>query len=165
VKRRLFLATAVVALGAAAGVAKALAQGDRRARVYVLRHFDTPAGASDPDLTERGQARAQALVAWLGDRALGALYVSSARRARQTAAPLADARGMAATLYDPRDTDALIRRVRGEAGPVLIVGHSNTVPDIVEALGGERPEALSHEDFGDVWIVEGGRAERFRVEP
>jgi len=37
----------------------------------------------------------------------------------------------------------------------LIVGHSNTVPDIVEKLGGQRPDDLSHEDFGDIWHIAG----------
>jgi glutathione S-transferase len=62
------------------------------------------------------------------------------------------------TIYDPRDTAALIARVRAEPGPVLIVGHSNTVPDIVAALGGTRPAPLVHEDFGDLWIVQPGGA-------
>jgi hypothetical protein len=42
-----------------------------------------------------------------------------------------------------------------EPAPVLIVGHSNTVPDIVAALGGARPGPIGHEDFGDVWKIAG----------
>jgi hypothetical protein len=36
---------------------------------------------------------------------------------------------------------------------VLIVGHSNTVPEIVERLGGARPAPLAETDYGDVWRV------------
>ena len=42
-----------------------------------------------------------------------------------------------------------------ERGTVLIVGHSNTVPDIVAGLGGTRPDPLVHEDFGDIWHIAG----------
>ena len=49
----------------------------------------------------------------------------------------------------------LIASVSAETGTVLIVGHSNTVPDIVEKLGGQRPDDLSHEDFGDIWHIAG----------
>ena len=44
-----------------------------------------------------------------------------------------------------------------ERWPVLVVGHSNTVPEIVEKLGGERPAALTEADYGDVWHFRGRR--------
>ena len=62
---------------------------------------------------------------------------------------------LAPKLYDPRDTAGLVAAVLAEPGTVLVVGHSNTVPDIVAALGGTRPGPLVHEDFGDVWSVAG----------
>ena len=45
--------------------------------------------------------------------------------------------------------------VLNETGTVLVIGHSNTVPEIVERLGGSRPKPLVHEDFGDVWLISG----------
>ena len=50
-------------------------------------------------------------------------------------------------------------------GPVLVVGHSNTVPDIVAGIGGERPGEIAHADFGELWMVEDGRSGRVRIEP
>jgi phosphohistidine phosphatase SixA len=58
-------------------------------------------------------------------------------------------------VYDPADSSALIAAVLRETGTVLVVGHSNTVPDIVEKLGGDRPAPLVHEDFGDIWHLAG----------
>ena len=49
-------------------------------------------------------------------------------------------------------------------GPVLIVGHSNTVPDIIEGLGGVRPGPLEHPDFGDIWTVRPGRTAHARLD-
>jgi broad specificity phosphatase PhoE len=135
---------------------------------YVVRHLNTPAGERDPDLLPEGTRVAALLPAWFEhERARPvAIYVSDFKRTRQTAGPLAEHLGLQLTLYDPADTPGLIARVRAEPGPVLIVGHSNTVPDIVAALGGPRPAPLVHEDFGDIWRVRpGGATERMRIEP
>lgn len=150
---KLVLAAMIAALiGAAAVAAMPGAQ-----TVYVMRHLNTPEGERDPDLTDAGKANAGALVGWFRGKKLVAIYVSDYKRTRQTAGPLAELRGIAVKLYDPRDTPGLIARVRAETGPVLIVGHSNTVPDVVEQLGGKRPEPLGHPDFGDIWTVKGGK--------
>ena len=132
--------------------------------VYVVRHLNTPEGQPDPDLLPEGAAAAIALADMLetdqfqGARRPVAIYVSDYKRTRQTAAPTAARFGLNLTIYDPRNTPDLIARVRREPGPVLIVGHSNTVPDIVAALGGLRPAPLTHPDFGDIWLVESGGA-------
>jgi broad specificity phosphatase PhoE len=138
--------------------------------VYVVRHLNTPEGQPDPDLLPEGRAAAVALADLMetdrfqGARRPVAIYVSDYKRTRQTAAPTAARFGLNVTVYDPRDTAGLIARVRAEPGPVLIVGHSNTVPDIVAALGGTRPAPLSHPDFGDLWIVEpGGATTKLRI--
>ena len=132
--------------------------------VYVMRHLNTPAGEPDPDLLPEGRAAAIALADLMetdqfqGARRPVAIYVSDYKRTRETAAPLAARLALNVTVYDPRDTAGLLSRVRAESGPVLIVGHSNTVPDIVAGLGGTRPAPLVHEDFGDLWVVEPGGA-------
>jgi phosphohistidine phosphatase SixA len=131
---------------------------------YVMRHLHTPAGERDPDLTAEGQRQAALLGGVLRDRPR-IIYVSSFKRTRQTAAPLAAALGLTPIVYDPADTPALLARVRQGPFPVLIVGHSNTVPDIVGGLGGERPAPLVHEDFGDIWqIAADGATTRLRLD-
>jgi broad specificity phosphatase PhoE len=137
----------------------------KEAPIYVVRHFDTPAGERDPDLLPPGTARAERLAKWFRGKKLKAIYVSDFRRTRQTAAPLAAARGITVETYDPRDTPAIVARAKAANAPVLIVGHSNTVPDIVAQLGGTRPPDLKHEDFGDLWIIAGGKSKQVRIEP
>ena len=123
--------------------------------IYVMRHLHTPAGATDPDLTAEGQRYAAAVSEWFRRDPPHIIYVSSPKRSQQTAAPLAARLKLAPKIYDPKDTAALVAAVKAERGTILIVGHSNTVPDIVEQLGGTRPGPLVHEDFGDIWHIAG----------
>jgi len=120
-----------------------------------MRHLQTPAGQQDPDLTEEGRRSAGLLDSWFQRDPPDAIYASNTRRAQQTAAPLAARLHINPKIYDPSDTAALVASVLRENGTVLIVGHSNTVPGIVAAIGGERPADLTHEDFGDIWHVFG----------
>lgn len=158
--RRLWIAIAAMLAVLAGGIALAASAAPA---IYVIRHFDTPAAERDPDLTDTGKARAAKLLAWFEGKALTAIYVSDFRRTRQTVAPLAARRGIAVTVYDPSNTPALVARLEAEPGPVLVVGHSNTVPDVVEQLGGERPAPLVHEDFGDIWTIAAGSSVRERL--
>ena len=133
---------------------------------YVMRHLNTPEGERDPRLTPEGQRTARLLAERLASEPPAAIYVSTYRRTQDTAAPLADRTGQTPIIYDPGDTPALIARVRAGPRPALIVGHSNTVPDIVEQLGGTRPGPLAHEDFGDLWLIAAdGATQRLRIEP
>ena len=133
---------------------------------YVMRHLQKAEG-EDPPLSEEGRANARRLIGFFQAEPPRAIYVSTTRRAEQTAAPLARQVRAKLRRYDPRNTNALIGRVLAERGPVLVVGHSNTVPEIVERLGGERPAPLAEADYGDVWHLWGAprRTERLKVGP
>jgi broad specificity phosphatase PhoE len=158
---RRFILTALVAL--AAGCASP--QPSAPPSIYVMRHLNTPEGERDPDLTAEGQRVAAIVPAWFGRTRVQAIYVTDYRRTRQTAAPIAARLGLTPIVYDPRDTPGLVARVRAGPLPALIVGHSNTVPDIVAQLGGARPGPLVHADFGDIWRVgPDGATERSRIE-
>jgi len=156
---RLLLLPLLAALSACATVA-----APPQPTYFVMRHLHTPEGQRDPDLTAQGQAAALQLAGMLAGERLAAIYVSSFKRSGQTAAPLAARLGLTPIVYDPADTPGLVARVRQGPWPVLIVGHSNTVPDIVAQLGGTRPAPLTHPDFGDVWrIGTGGSTTRTRL--
>jgi broad specificity phosphatase PhoE len=131
---------------------------------YVMRHLQKADGP-DPALSEEGRSNAERLASWFADDRPTAIYVSATRRARETAAPLAARLGLTAKEYDPRDTPGLVARAKAETGTVLIVGHSNTVPEIVAQLGGARPADLAESDFGDIFRVRrDGTVERLRLE-
>ncbi|HWH22491.1 MAG TPA: phosphoglycerate mutase family protein [Allosphingosinicella sp.] len=122
---------------------------------YVMRHLEAQQGPADPGLTAEGQRQATLLPSFFQGDPPRAIYVSSTRRAQETAAPLARALGITPKVYDPANTPALVQMVKAEPGPVLVIGHSNTVPDIVQQLGGQRPEPIAHNQHGDIWHVSG----------
>ncbi|HME40826.1 MAG TPA: phosphoglycerate mutase family protein [Steroidobacteraceae bacterium] len=130
--------------------------------VIVIRHAekDVAANAVDPPLSEAGQARAALLARMFGDaKSLGhldAIYVSPALRNRLTAAPLEARLGLSATVAPADDPSGLARRALHEhgGGRVLIIGHTDTVPQIVQALSGN-PDIppIAAEEYGTMYIV------------
>jgi phosphohistidine phosphatase SixA len=142
----------------------ATASSDPSPTYYVMRHLEKAEGP-DPALSPVGAANARRLAGWFKGRAKPeAIYVSTTRRARETAAPLAARLGLTPQEYNPADTPGLVARVRAEPGSVLVVGHSNTVPEIVAGLGGTRPAPLQETDYGSAWMVtRDGRTERLSL--
>lgn len=122
--------------------------------IYVMRHLQKGSG-DDPQLSAEGRTNAQRLFEVLKRDLPKAIFVSTTRRARETAEPLAERLGITLTPYDPRNAAALIEAIEAEERNVLIIGHSNTVPDIIGRLGGTAPPPLSEEDYGDIWRIDG----------
>jgi broad specificity phosphatase PhoE len=124
--------------------------------VFVVRHAERAdagmATASDPDLSAAGRARAEALASMLKDARITAIYVTEFKRTRQTAEPLAKAMGLEPIVISSKDTPGLVARVKASSGNALIVGHSNTVPEIVKALGGD-PVTIAESDYDNLFIV------------
>ncbi len=154
-------AAAVLALGLAVFAAWVWGTASSTT-VVVIRHAekDLSANAEDPPLTAAGQARAALLAQMFGDAKnlghLDAIYTSPALRNRLTAAPLAERLGLRATVVPADDSRGLVRRVlREHSGErVLIVGHSDTVPEIVATLSDNSnvPE-MDDEEYGTIYIV------------
>ncbi|HST43926.1 MAG TPA: phosphoglycerate mutase family protein, partial [Luteimonas sp.] len=121
----------------AAGCGTAGAARDEPLRVIVVRHAEkADDGSADPALSPQGMARARALADQLASTPLAAVYATPLRRARQTAAPVAQRHGVAVRTY-PADMAAAALAVQLRAhrtGTVLVVGHSNTVPALASAL-------------------------------
>lgn len=129
--------------------------------IFVVRHAeraDTGAGAAaktatDPDLSEAGQARAASLASLLRDAGIRDIYVTEYKRTQQTAAPLAKALGVTPIVIAATDTAGLASRLKRAAGPALVVGHSNSVPDVIAALGVTTPVSVADTEFDHLFIV------------
>jgi broad specificity phosphatase PhoE len=130
--------------------------------VFLVRHAeraDMEKGAppsDDPDLSNSGRARAEALATLLKDADITAIFITKFKRTAQTAAPLAKAAGLSPVVVDGTNAPAIAKEIRAQKGNVLIVGHSNTVPDIIKALGVETIVNIGDKDFDNLFIVTSG---------
>jgi broad specificity phosphatase PhoE len=130
--------------------------------VYVIRHLERAPG-DDPSLTERGAVRAEQLAAILAEASIKAVFATATKRAQETGAPLAKRLGLTVTTYNPRDVEALAAAVAAAGGPVLVVGHSNTVASLVARFGGAKPAELTEADYGTLFVVHPGMTEVSRI--
>lgn len=148
---------AVVLLLTLAAAADAAAQQT----VFVVRHAErADAGAgtggmmdTDPDLSDAGRARAESLAYMLESANVKTIVATQYKRTQQTAAPLARAVGLPVTTVRANDTNKLPALVREASGNVLIVGHSNTVPATLEALGVTTPVTIDDAEYDSLFIV------------
>lgn len=121
--------------------------------ILLVRHAERePAPmVQDPPLTDAGKARATRLATVLGRAEVKAIYVTRFQRSRDTAAPLA-----AALKIEPAvesETQALIAKLKAEDAPrVLVVGHSDTVPDLIRAFGGPAV-TIADDEFDDLFVL------------
>lgn len=126
--------------------------------VFIVRHAekDPTPGLADPSLTPAGQQRAEALRDTLRSYPVAALYTTDTSRTRATIAPLAASLKLEPQLYDPKQPAQLAQRLREQhrGQTVVIVGHSNTVLSLIDALGAPRPvPELSDADYDFLFEV------------
>jgi phosphohistidine phosphatase SixA len=129
------------------------------ATVFVVRHAEPhrtigKRDERDPDLSDAGRRRAHSLCQQLHDEDVQTIIASPYKRTQQTAEPLATALRLKVNIMPAGDTDGIARRLRSLArGAALVAGHSNTVPEIIAALGVFEPISLGHQDYGDLFAV------------
>ena len=121
--------------------------------VYLVRHAEKLAEGKDPALTACGQARADALASSLSGVKLAAVYATPYQRTQQTAAAVAKHQQLVVTDYDPRQVELLVSQLKAQTLPVLVVGHSNTVPELVAQLSGIAMAALTEQDYDLLYQV------------
>lgn len=127
--------------------------------VVLVRHAEKGEGRN-PDLTPAGKRRAEALADALAQAGIRHVLSSDQLRTQATAAPLAARLGLQTEPvgFGPggvaAHVKALAERVRALDGAVLVVGHSNTVPELVAELGAPRPVAPCETSFGLAWVLQ-----------
>lgn len=153
--RRVGLAVGMVVAVAGA----ALAQTARATTVILVRHAEKAAEpANDPPLTLAGETRARDLWSAVKDAGVSSVITTQYARTKATAQPTAAALHLTpeviaaggATTH-PQDVATAVRKHAGQT--VLVVGHSNTIPAIVEALGAPRPAPICDPEYDNLFVV------------
>jgi phosphohistidine phosphatase SixA len=135
--------------------------------VFLIRHAereDEP--RQDPPLSKLGAARAEALARLLSTAGVKAIFTSQYARTKQTAEPLATKLGLTVTPFTLKTNPANPRQIAEEstaevtnkilehAGQsVLVIGHSNSIPDVIKMLGGDVVPTIDEKKFDDLFFV------------
>lgn len=128
--------------------------------IIMVRHAEKAADDDrDPSLSDSGLRRAQDLAAALADSPPVAIFVSPYQRTRLTSEPVARAVGVEPTVVPiegdvaqyAQDVASAIEALDA-TGPVLVVGHSNTIPALIGAFGAREPE-IAEDDYDHLYIL------------
>jgi len=125
--------------------------------IYLIRHAEKDRSDKknrDPELTEEGKQRAKRWAEVFGLSKMDAVYSTNYQRTLQTAAPTAMRNGLEIQTYEPNNLniDSIATVHKGER--ILIVGHSNTTPMLVNrALGEERFEWIEDTVNGNLFVL------------
>ena len=151
---RSLLLRAFASLALSATVAQAQAT-----TIILVRHAEKAAEpAADPPLTAEGVARARTFAELVKDAGIQAIMSTQFERTKSTAAPIAEVLKLPVQQVDARlpqhpklVADEILAKHRGHT--VLVVGHSNTLPAIVQALGAPLPAPICDAGYDNVFVV------------
>jgi len=132
--------------------------GQEEILVFLVRHAERAddggmASEEDPHLSTAGGERALALASLLADAGITRIHSSDYLRTRETAGPLAAAMGVEVSIYNVRDLDAFAEELSSQPGRHLVVGHSNSTPALVTALGGDPHGEIQEMEYDRIYLL------------
>jgi broad specificity phosphatase PhoE len=155
--------------------------------VFLVRHAEKQVAAAgqpmispnDPPLTEEGKTRAKNLARMLGKAGINTIITSQFLRTKQTAEPLAEALGLTTQVIpiaahptergkvSPESVKNIVDKIFQSGGEaVLVVGHTNTLPEVIAMLGGGKISEIPETDYDNFFVVtvyEKGKAKVARM--
>lgn len=148
-------------LCSAAPGALAAQQAASAITVIMVRHAEKADDGRDPPLSDAGMRRAESLVGALAHAGITDIITTHYRRTRATAAPLAGSLGIEPEVVEAgggtaSSVDGVAARVRSlpPGSVALVVGHSNTVPAIILALGGPDIGSIEDDEYSDLFVLQ-----------
>jgi phosphohistidine phosphatase SixA len=134
-----------------------VARSQNETTIYLVRHAEkitSNPNDKNPSLTDRGEKRAIALLKKLKKKKITTIYSTDFQRTKLTAKPIADKLKIDIKIYDAKQLKEFAKMILQEnaGGKILIVGHSNTVLETIEALGGKRPISEINEQQYDYFF-------------
>ena len=122
--------------------------------IFIVRHAEkADTGEKDPDLSEAGRARAELLGKMLKDANIETIYATEFKRTQQTATALARTIGIETTIVPASETASVAEKLKAARGNALVVGHSNSVPELIKALEIPTQITINDTDYDNLFIV------------
>lgn len=122
--------------------------------IFIVRHAEKAGDrGNDPDLSDLGRARAETLANMLKDAGISAIYVTELKRTQQTAAPLAKMLHLDPTIVLAKNSTALLAKLRASPGNLLVVGHGNTIPNLIKGFRIATPINIAENDYDNLFAV------------
>ena len=128
--------------------------GAKTTTIYLIRHAEKADNSKDTNLSEMGLMRASHWDDVFSAIQFDAIYSTNYNRTLQTAAPTALKQKVTVTIYDPKEMNFGKIKKEHSGQTILIVGHSNTIPDLVNKITGENVYPnIEETTFGNLYIV------------
>jgi broad specificity phosphatase PhoE len=126
--------------------------------IVVIRHAERVETGNDPGLTEVGQKRAVLLARMLRQAGVTAIFTSTWRRTKETAAPLAEALHVTPQVLQDDPTAARGQLLSG-GDRVLVVGHTDTVPALIAGFDGPADVVIQNDEFDRMFVLTVGHGQ------
>ncbi|WP_299672776.1 histidine phosphatase family protein [uncultured Polaribacter sp.] len=121
---------------------------------YLIRHAEKNLTKKNPNLIEEGIKRANNWATYFKDIPLDAVYTTNFNRTKQTAAPTATHKGLKPIIYKPNKLYTTTFKKRTKGKTTLIVGHSNTIPFLVNKIIGENKyDEIDESNYANLYII------------
>jgi len=124
--------------------------------IYLIRHAEKQKikGNKNPELTRQGFSRANILADSLGYLMEGIIYSSEFARSQQTVVPLSEKWNTNIKIHRASDPDGQIDKALSHCGKIVIIaGHSNTLPELINLFGIKDEITIEDEQYGDLYMI------------
>lgn len=161
-KNQFFIVILLIAIFSFVSCYQNIKKESETSTYYLIRHAEKDRSDEtnkDPNLTEEGQKRAVNWSNYFKDLKFDCVYTTDYNRTKQTAEPTAKANGLEMQLYNPVEIkiDEFIMSTKGKT--VLIVGHSNTIPEFVNQLiDKHKYEDIADDNNANLYVVKNSKS-------
>lgn len=123
-------------------------------KIILVRHAEkTNDGTTNPSLSEVGLNRAKRLSELLSEVKIDEAYSTPYKRTTETLTPLCESKNIKITSYDTKDTQFVEKKIKS-GKTIIIAGHSNTIPYLVNKLIKEdKYREIDEDDYGKIWVL------------
>ena len=124
---------------------------------YFIRHAEKDRSNPEnknPELNQQGKIRALNWLYFFRDIPLKKIYSTNYNRTIQTVKQIAEEKNITISYYSPENIDVENFKKQNKNMSILVVGHSNTTPELVNLIIGENKfEKMNDNDNSSLFVI------------